>query len=107
MNWIFFFLFLFFIDYYSYQTIKNITKNRIVKYSYFITSFLIVFYFFYKYKLQDDGTYKTLALGVLISFYSPKLVLVIINFIEDVFSCLLYTSPSPRDVEESRMPSSA
>ena len=27
--------------------------------------------------------------------------------IERVDSCLLYTSPSPRDVEESRMPSSA
>ena len=28
--------------------------------------------------------------------------------IQDVsISCLLYTSPSPRDVEESRMPSSA
>ena len=25
----------------------------------------------------------------------------------DQLSCLLYTSPSPRDVEESRMPSSA
>ena len=25
----------------------------------------------------------------------------------DFYSCLLYTSPSPRDVEESRMPSSA
>ena len=25
----------------------------------------------------------------------------------DLVSCLLYTSPSPRDVEESRMPSSA
>ena len=25
----------------------------------------------------------------------------------DVYRCLLYTSPSPRDVEESRMPSSA
>ena len=24
-----------------------------------------------------------------------------------IYSCLLYTSPSPRDVEESRMPSSA
>ena len=24
-----------------------------------------------------------------------------------VYPCLLYTSPSPRDVEESRMPSSA
>ena len=29
------------------------------------------------------------------------------NTIEEVRSCLLYTSPSPRDVEESRMPSSA
>ena len=25
----------------------------------------------------------------------------------DNYTCLLYTSPSPRDVEESRMPSSA
>ena len=25
----------------------------------------------------------------------------------ELFACLLYTSPSPRDVEESRMPSSA
>ena len=25
----------------------------------------------------------------------------------DIVPCLLYTSPSPRDVEESRMPSSA
>ena len=28
-------------------------------------------------------------------------------FIGDNHICLLYTSPSPRDVEESRMPSSA
>ena len=26
---------------------------------------------------------------------------------EEPYNCLLYTSPSPRDVEESRMPSSA
>ena len=29
------------------------------------------------------------------------------NSLQNVQSCLLYTSPSPRDVEESRMPSSA
>ena len=29
------------------------------------------------------------------------------EMIDAVLSCLLYTSPSPRDVEESRMPSSA
>ena len=27
--------------------------------------------------------------------------------VKDIMDCLLYTSPSPRDVEESRMPSSA
>ena len=26
---------------------------------------------------------------------------------DNIYACLLYTSPSPRDVEESRMPSSA
>ena len=29
------------------------------------------------------------------------------NSIVGTYPCLLYTSPSPRDVEESRMPSSA
>ena len=89
MSWIFFLLFVIFIDYYSYQSIKNITKNRIVKYSYFTISFLIVFYFFYKYKIQAEGSYRTLALGLLISFYSPKLILIIINFSEDFFRLTL------------------
>ena len=31
----------------------------------------------------------------------------ITNFRSNYWDCLLYTSPSPRDVEESRMPSSA
>ena len=29
------------------------------------------------------------------------------NYFAVSYTCLLYTSPSPRDVEESRMPSSA
>ena len=30
-----------------------------------------------------------------------------VNVLTGEYTCLLYTSPSPRDVEESRMPSSA
>ena len=30
-----------------------------------------------------------------------------INYIDDLDDCLLYTSPSPRDRQKSRMPSSA
>ena len=43
----------------------------------------------------------------------PKFIRYLIdelNFSDDewrIYACLLYTSPSPRDVEESRMPSSA
>ena len=29
------------------------------------------------------------------------------SFLDEYYTCLLYTSPSPRDVEEYRMPSSA
>mgnify|MGYP003299429957 CR=1 FL=1 len=40
--------------------------------------------------------------------YIPKtLISSKISKIEKFYHCLLYTSPSPRDVEESRMPSSA
>ena len=37
---------------------------------------------------------------------SIGLILLVLAFVW-LASCLLYTSPSPRDVEESRMPSSA
>ena len=41
--------------------------------------------------MDNDDVYKSLT--------NPRMV--------DAYDCLLYTSPSPRDVEESRMPSSA
>ena len=31
----------------------------------------------------------------------------VVRFLENIYSCLLYTSPSPRDQRGSRMPSSA
>ena len=37
----------------------------------------------------------------------PQILSLFANFVYGAVPCLLYTSPSPRDVEESRMPSSA
>ena len=42
-----------------------------------------------------------------IDLQAQEMVSIIRNNQELYYNCLLYTSPSPRDVEESRMPSSA
>ena len=89
MNWILFFIFIFFIDFYSYKSIKNINNSKILKYSYFITSLFVVFYFFLEYKIQPNGYSKSLSLGLLIAFYSPKFILVLFNLTEDVFRFLI------------------
>ena len=39
--------------------------------------------------------------------YSKDQIKIMHTTMQTLGSCLLYTSPSPRDVEESRMPSSA
>jgi len=89
MNWILFFIFIFFIDFYSYKSIKNINKSKILKYSYFIISLIVVFYFFLEYKIQPNSYNKSLSLGLLIAFYSPKFILVLFNLIEDIFRFLI------------------
>ena len=43
---------------------------------------------------------RTVLEDNILSFWEDKMT-------DSVHGCLLYTSPSPRDVEESRMPSSA
>ena len=46
------------------------------------------------------------GIGVLENFASKEWCKILIDAFE-MYSCLLYTSPSPRDLTTSRMPSSA
>ena len=58
----------------------------------------------------DDDRYDLLALNMPPLLKSDaKSCIKVLNFVrdQDVGSCLLYTSPSPRDATLSRMPSSA
>ena len=47
------------------------------------------------------------ATETLLAMYAPKAAYALTSVLDNPYTCLLYTSPSPRDVEESRMPSSA
>ena len=61
-------------------------------------------------RISTGQVAKQAAGSVLVS-YGETMIIVAVNAAkemrEDINFCLLYTSPSPRDVEESRMPSSA
>ena len=59
-------------------------------------------------KNMKDLSYAKLATRILKPFIQPFLDEdSILNICKATYSCLLYTSPSPRDEQSSRMPSSA
>ena len=55
----------------------------------------------------EIGGMQNLMWGLTYSLAKYDLVKVFADHHDNYKDCLLYTSPSPRDVEESRMPSSA
>ena len=61
------------------------------------------------YDASTLGTPKMLVLGLqhLFAMFGATVLVPAITGLNVSTTCLLYTSPSPRDVEESRMPSSA
>ena len=69
---------------------------------------------------SDDGIYDAMnkgiksATGEIITilnsddiYQSSNVISEVVKDIDAIYTCLLYTSPSPRDAHESRMPSSA
>eukprot|EP00828_Plagiopyla_frontata_P040347 TRINITY_DN544_c0_g1_i4.p3 TRINITY_DN544_c0_g1~~TRINITY_DN544_c0_g1_i4.p3 ORF type:complete len:111 (-),score=29.11 TRINITY_DN544_c0_g1_i4:40-372(-) len=58
-------------------------------------------------KFVDDEDAKACKDGLTGRYYGGKLIIPEFSPVSDFKDCLLYTSPSPRDRQKSRMPSSA
>ena len=79
---------------------------RVIKRNYFLLiSVFLIFYFGFNLVSGERGLFSYIEKKELLSNLKKE-ELTLTNKIEDM-DCLLYTSPSPRDTEVSRMPSSA
>ena len=89
IRWIIFVAFILFVDFYAYQTIKTLTKNKIVKILYWVVSIGILINLVYKLLVFNDSRGLTqpmmLAFGLLILFIMPKIIMLAVLFGEDVF----------------------
>ncbi|OBX23756.1 MULTISPECIES: metallophosphoesterase [Bizionia] len=80
---------IFALEFYAFQALKAITKNKLIKGVWIISAIAIYAYFLYVLYITPRSAGQTntfqLAAGFMITFLIPKLFLVIIMFGEDVF----------------------
>lgn len=89
IRWIIFVAFTLCVDFYAYQSIKTLTKNKIVKMLYWVVSFGILANLIYRLLVFNDSRGLTqpmmLAFGLLILSMAPKFIALTILFGEDTF----------------------
>lgn len=78
-----------FVEFYAFQALKTITKNKLIKWLWFLLAAAVYAYFLYIIfsTPRSDGQTKLFQLGagLMLTFLIPKLVLVIFMFGEDIF----------------------
>ncbi len=77
------------LEFYAFQALKTITKNKIIRWIWILSAVAIYAYFLYVLYVTPRSAGQTntfqLAAGFMITFLIPKLLLVVIMFGEDVF----------------------
>ncbi len=89
IRWILFVVIILFIDFYAFQSIKTVTKNKIWFLFYWLISFLILINFIIKLTNFNSSKGFTqgvmLAIGFLILAIVPKFIAVVVLLSEDIF----------------------
>lgn len=77
------------IEYYSFQTIKTVTRSKWLLAIYAITSLVFIaylFYFFFTHERGQGQNKQTLwTMGLFLLIYLPKIILTVVLFSEDIF----------------------
>lgn len=85
---IIFFVIVLFVEFYAFQALKTITKNKIVRWLWIAVAFAVYLNFFYTIFTTPRSAGQTrqfqFALGFLLMFLVPKIVILIVMFGEDI-----------------------
>ena len=89
LRWIIPILIFTLVEYYSFQTIKTVTRSKVFLAIYVITSLAFIaylFYFFFTHERGQGQNRQTLwTMGFFLLIYLPKIILTIVLLSEDVF----------------------
>ena len=89
IRWLIFIGFVLFIDFYAFQSVKTITKNKIVYVVYWLISAAVIFNVIYSIKSIGESRVLSqqvmLSFGLLILTLAPKIIALIVLFGEDIF----------------------
>ena len=92
IRWIIFIVFVLLIDFYAFQSVKTITKSKIVYLVYWLVSAAVIFNVIYS--INSIGESRGLSQQVMLAFglfilsFSPKIIALIVMFGEDIFRIL-------------------
>jgi hypothetical protein len=82
-----------FLEIYTFQAFKTISKSKLVRFSYIAISVAVYAYFFITILIYDRSKGQTpefqMAMGIILTFSIPKLVIVLILFGEDMYRLVL------------------
>ena len=94
LQWLIFILVYLIIDYYAFQSVKTITKKRVVYALYWVLSGLVIGNLFYQMVLNADAAVRVLtpiksyAFGFVLSVFVPKVILIFFLIGEDAIRLL-------------------
>ena len=93
IRWLIFVAIYAIVDFYAFQAIKTVTKNKWVHYFHVLISIIVVGNFIYQFTQASDGRVlspeKSYAFGFLLTLLALKIVVVLIMFSEDIFRSVL------------------
>ncbi len=89
LRWIIFVTIVLVVDFYAFQSIKTLTKNKIIHVFYWLLSFAVLINFVYKLSIinRSNGLNQSLmlAFGLLVLSITPKILALLVLFGEDIF----------------------